>query len=76
MLKNWEREFLIRLAPVWLACRWKIMGNTLHAWPHGSDLAYDILGCYDYSEEMKLLCEEWRTNERINRTTESRADRT
>ena len=53
-----ELEFLIRLAPVWLACRWKIMGHSLYRWPHGSDLAFDLMGCQDYAAEMRLLCQE------------------
>ncbi len=27
--RDFERMFLIRLAPVWFACRWKIMGHPL-----------------------------------------------
>lgn len=51
-----EREFLIRLAPVWLACRWRIMGHGLtgKCWPK-PDLAFDLLGMQDYGLEMKLL---------------------
>jgi len=57
--KEREREFLLRLAPVWLACRWKVMGHRLSGWPHGSDdLAYDLLGCHDYAAEMALLVRE------------------
>ena len=55
-MKRFEREFLIRLAPVWLACRWKVMGHKLHAWPHPSDLEFDLLGMSDYGTEMRLLC--------------------
>lgn len=55
---RFEREFLIKLAPVWLACRWKIMGHQLHGWPHPSDLAFDLMGMVDYGWEMKLLCQE------------------
>ena len=60
MRNQFEREFLIRLAPVWLACRWKIMGHPLHGWPYGTDLAYDLLGTLDYAAEMKLVCQEAR----------------
>jgi len=56
--KLFEREFLIRLAPMWLACRWNIMGHRLRGWPFRTDLAYDLLGCHDYGTEMKLLCRE------------------
>lgn len=66
MNQNQEREFLIRLAPVWLACRWKIMGHKLHQWPHGSDLAFDLLGMVDYAQEMRMLCRE--SNSRRSRT--------
>lgn len=53
-----EREFLIRLAPIWLACRWRIMGHPLTGkWPR-ADLAFDLLGLCDYASEMKLLCAE------------------
>jgi hypothetical protein len=55
-MKQFEREFLIRLAPVWLACRWRIMGHALRGrWP-AQDLAFDLLGCCDYGSEMRLLC--------------------
>lgn len=54
-----EREFLIRLAPIWLACRWRIMGGSLEEpwWPK-PDLANDIRGELDYAFEMRLLCAE------------------
>jgi hypothetical protein len=32
------------------------MGHALYRWPFGSDLAFDIMGMYDYAEEMRLLC--------------------
>jgi len=57
-MKSFEHEFLIRLAPVWLACRWKVMGNRLHGWKYESDLGFDLLGMHDYAAEMKLLCRE------------------
>ena len=63
MRNQFEREFLIRLAPVWLACRWRIMGNALTShgrkWPT-SDLANDLLGIVDYQNEMRLVCQEAR----------------
>ena len=58
-----EREFLIRLAPIWLACRWRIMGGRLmRDWakvanPAGQ-MAFDFLGMKDYGIEMRLLCAE------------------
>ncbi len=55
---EFENEFLIRLAPIWFGCRWKIMGHALRNWPHPSDLAFDLLGCNDYAREMSLLCQE------------------
>ena len=55
---SFEREFLINLAPVWLACRWKLMGHQLHGWPFRSDLEYDLLGLCDYGHEMRLLANE------------------
>ena len=53
-----QREFLIRLAPVWLACRFRIMGGTLVGkWP-AANMAFDFLGMKDYGIEMRLLCNE------------------
>jgi len=53
-----EHEFLIRLAPVWLACRYRIMRRPLSGkWPP-SDVGNDLLGMVDYAAEMKLLCAE------------------
>ncbi len=57
-MKPFDHEFLIRLAPVWLACRWKVMGHRLHGWKYRSDLAFDLMGCVDYGHEMRLLCNE------------------
>jgi hypothetical protein len=61
MPSNQEREFLVRLAPIWLACRWRIMGRSLSGkkWPR-PDLAFDLLGMCDYAAEMKLICAEAR----------------
>lgn len=58
MTREQEREFLIRLAPIWLACRWKVLGRQLRGWPYRTELAFDLLGCYDYGREMALLCSE------------------
>jgi hypothetical protein len=58
MTREQEREFLIKLAPVWLACRWKIMGHALHGWPFRSELEYDLLGCLDYGAEMGIILRE------------------
>lgn len=58
--KAFEHEFLIRMAAVYLACRWKVMGHGLTGWPHKSDLEYDLLGMCDYAREMQLLCLEVR----------------
>jgi hypothetical protein len=62
MRLRFEREFLIRLATTWLACRWRVMGHELRmsdGWPK-HDLAFDLMGCLDYAAEMKALCEEMR----------------
>lgn len=61
MSRKAEHEFLICLAPIWLACRWRVMGHPLAGkhWPK-PDLAFDLLGCVDYAHEMRLLCEEVR----------------
>lgn len=59
-MREFEREFLIRLAPIYLACRWKVMGHGLFNWPHESDLEFDLLGMHDYAGEMKMLCREKR----------------
>lgn len=57
-MRGFEREFLIRLAPVWLACRWRVMGHGLIGrWPR-TDLRNDLLGMCDYAFEMKLCCSE------------------
>lgn len=56
MQNDFEREFLIRLAPVYLACRWKVMGHKLAGWPITSNLELDLLGMLDYACEMNLIC--------------------
>lgn len=58
-----EREFLIRLAAIWLACRLAVMGGTPLIDQHKpvrdfSSLAWAMLGCVDYGCEMRLLCAE------------------
>lgn len=60
MATAFEREFLVRLAAIWLACRWRVMGGVLYGeWPPPS-LANDLLGMIDYQNEMSLLCKEQR----------------
>jgi hypothetical protein len=53
--------FLKRLAPVWLACRWRVMGHSLTShnrkWPK-ADLAFDLLGMIDYTAEMRIVTQE------------------
>lgn len=59
-----EHEFLIRLAPVYLGARWRVMGHGLIGhWPK-PDLAFDLLGMVDYGLELKLLCAERRRQAR------------
>lgn len=55
MPQSFEREFLIRLAPIWLACRWRVMGHPLAGkeWPK-PDLSFDLLGMCDYAAEMRM----------------------
>ena len=52
---DWERRFLMRLATIWLAARWRIMGHALSGkqWPQ-QDLRNDLLGMTDYQHEMRL----------------------
>lgn len=55
-MRDFAHEFLIRLAPIYLACRWRVMGHRLRGkWPK-QDLANDLLGIVDYSAEMEILC--------------------
>ena len=53
--ETFESPFLMRLAPVYLACLWRAMGHGLigKCWPK-QDLANDLLGMHDYSWEMDL----------------------
>lgn len=65
MTKSQEREFLIRLAPIWLACRLAAMGGTPMIPQHYpvkdfKGLGWALLGCADYGEEMRLLVEEMK----------------
>jgi hypothetical protein len=55
-----EHEVLIRLAPVWLACRWRVMGGALRSWPIAPMLENDLLGMMDYGHEIALVCAEQR----------------
>ena len=53
-----ERDFLRRLAPVYLACRARVFGHQLGpGWPP-LNLEYDLLGMSDYGIGLKLLCVE------------------
>ena len=58
-MPGFERNFLHRLAPIWLACRWRVMGHGLtgRGWPP-LDLRNDLLGMCDYAAEMRLECKE------------------
>ena len=57
---TFEREFLISLAPIWLACRFRLCGGKLSGhWPK-PNVENDLLGCLDYAYEMRLLCAEVR----------------
>jgi len=63
--ENFEHEFLIRLAAVWLACRLDVMGGISghpmhHPVTNFRSLAWPMLGCSDYRHEMRLLCDEVR----------------
>lgn len=59
-MREFEHELLIQLAPIYLACRWKVMGHQLRGWHCKSDLEFDLIGMMDYACEMRLLCEDWR----------------
>lgn len=56
--KAFERDFLRRLAPVWLSCRaltwWGFRGRMMTK----ADLEFALLGMTDYAIGMQLLCEE------------------
>ena len=60
---NFEREFLIRLGATWLACRLAVMGGTPGLKQHRpvrdfDSLGWAMLGCVDYSHEMRLVCQD------------------
>lgn len=60
---DFEHEFLIRLAPAWLACRLAVMGGTPLIPQHRpvvdmASLGWALLGCVDYAAEMRLLARE------------------
>ena len=54
--RAFDREFLCRLAPIWLACRFRLMGGKLIGkhWPR-PNMENDLLGCMDYAAEMRLV---------------------
>ena len=63
--RNFENEFLTRLAPVWLGCRLNAMGGVARL--AGSipvkdfkTLGWAFRGCIDYADEMTLLCQSVR----------------
>jgi hypothetical protein len=56
-----EREFLVRLASTWLACRLAAMGGSPGIRQHVpvkdfETLGWALLGMYDTSVEMRLVC--------------------
>lgn len=57
-LAQFNRMFLIRLAPIYLACRWRVMGHSLKGFHQKPDLACDLQGMVDYEYEMRLVCRE------------------
>jgi len=62
---EFERELLIRLGAIWLACRLAAWGGTPLIPQHRPvrgfrDLEWALLGCTDYGEEMRLMCAERR----------------
>lgn len=62
MTRKHEREFL-KLAAVWLECRWCVMGNQitaaeeviLHRCENYADLQFHMLGCVDFQAEMRMF---------------------
>ena len=63
---NFQHEFLIRLASVWLGARLAAMGGTPGFPQHipvqnFPTLAWAMLGYVDYGCEMRLLCHEVKT---------------
>lgn len=70
---KFEREF-IRLGATWLACRLAVMGGTPESGQHFpvSDfrsLGWAMLGCVDYSAEMRLLCREAQGGPSLEKVT-------
>lgn len=60
-----EREFLVRLAAIWLGCRLAVMGGTPGIKAHRPvrcmhTLGWAMLGCVDYAAEMRLMLAEVR----------------
>jgi hypothetical protein len=54
----WEREFL-KLAGVWLACRWTVLGGQIPGCVEArGPLELQILGMVDHAWELRLLIEE------------------
>ena len=63
-----EREFLIRLAPLYLACRLAVMGGCPMIPQHRpvrdfASLGWPLVGMIDYAAEMRLLISEERAAE-------------
>ena len=56
--KKFEKEIL-KLATVWLSCRWQVMGNMVDT-PGRQGLKFNLhealLGEHDYWQEMKIIC--------------------
>ena len=58
MIFPWEREFL-KLAAVWLACRWTVLGGQIPGSVESrGPLEYQLLGMSDHAWEMRLLLNE------------------
>jgi hypothetical protein len=56
-----SNEFL-KLAGVYLACRWKVMGNRIPKVYQGT-FKWSLLGMLDYEAEMKLVINDIRNSE-------------
>ncbi len=59
MIQGLEIAFL-KLAGVYLTCRWKAMGNSVINDQHVGELPFYLLGMLDYAYEMKLALSEAR----------------
>ena len=57
--RDFEYEFLRLLAPIWLGARLQIMGGRAVGLPK-PNVEFDMLGCLDYSWEMRTICTERR----------------